>query len=283
MESNKTEAFSEEKRKPVYQDILIAEERVRNETQISFAKGFVKFEEIINLFFEMLYLKKYCSTDVCSAEYLFYTYSKDIYTEIPCSLRSCLLHLETGYYTEALGACRSFLEAFVKLKYFFNRKDSLSSYLKHGKDQRGKKIRIIDFFEKVSPKCYKKNYGFLCRFVHKDIFTGLPHFVARLNFYAKGGSGQVSFLPLPTFSRPLAEVVIKHLLALVFGYLNAAPHFLSYELIQADDFFLARYESLKRWLDNTIQTNKVDFPDSKEWSELMEEIAVEPKPIHATE
>jgi predicted transcriptional regulator of viral defense system len=272
-----------EKRKPTYQHILVAEERVQNETQIAFAKWFVKFEEIINLFFEMLYFKKYCTAEISSAEYSFFWYAKDIYTEIPCSLRSCSLLLETGYYTDALGSCRTLLEALVKLKYFFDRKNSISPYFKTEKDENGKKIRIINLFEKVAPKAYEKNYGFLCRFVHKGIFTGLPSLAARLNSRVKGGSGQEAFLPLPTFSRPLAEIVIKHLLALVSGYLNAAPFFLSYELAQSDSLFLARYENLKRWVTHAIQTNKADFPSSREWSELMEEIAQEPQSIHAND
>ena len=61
-----------EKRKPTYRHILVAEEQVQNETQIALAKWFVKFEEMIDLFFEMLYLKKYCTADVSSIEYSFY-------------------------------------------------------------------------------------------------------------------------------------------------------------------------------------------------------------------
>lgn len=266
-----------EKRKPSYQDILIAEKQVQNQTQITYAKWFVKLEEIVSLFFEMMYFKNYGTADITSPEYSFYWYAKDIYTEIPCNLRSCSLLLETGYYTDALGSCRTLMEALVKLKYFFNRKNSLSPYFHTERDELGKKIRIIDLFEKVTPKAYEKNYAFLCNFVHKGIFTSLPSLAARLNSREKGGSSREPFLPLPTFSKPLAEIVIKHLLALVAGYLNGAQHFLTYELIEIDSSFSTRYENLKRWVDNAIQTNKASFPSSREWSELMEEIAKEPQ------
>jgi hypothetical protein len=104
----------------------------------------------------------------------------------------------------------------------------------------------------------------------------LPGLVARLHSREKGRLSQEAFLPLPAFSRRLAENVIKHLLALISGYLNAAPHFLAYELTQSDSAFLTRYTDLKNWMNNAIQTNKKDFPASKEWSDLMEEIAADP-------
>ncbi|NNM44261.1 MAG: hypothetical protein HKM07_07970 [Chlamydiae bacterium] len=272
-----------EKRKPSYQDILIAEKRVQDETQITFVKWFEKFKEIINLFFEISYLKRNHSINVTSSEYSFYWYAKDIYTEIPCSLRSCSLHLETGYYTNALDSCRALLETLVKLKYFFNHKDSISPFFNTGKDEHGKKIKIKTFFEKATPIAYEKNYSFLCKFVHKDVFTSLPSLVSRLNSHVKKTSNQEAFLPLPTFSKSLAEIVIKHLLALISGYLNAVSHFFSYELTESDSAFLATYENLKKWVNNFIQANKVNFPNSKEWSELMEEIAEEPQPMRTNE
>lgn len=83
-------------------------------------------------------------------------------------------------------------------------------------------------------------------------------------------------LTVLNFCRHLAEIVIKHLLGLISGYLNAAPHFLTFE-IKMNKQVNERYEKLKNWVNLTIRTNKENFPYSKEWSELMEEVASEPK------
>jgi Family of unknown function (DUF5677) len=265
------------KRIPCHQDILINEIKVHDETKVAFAKWFTKFEELINIFFEIAYLKSYCNmTDISSNEYTFYWYAQDVYTEIPCALKSCSNHFENGYYTDALGCCRTMFETLAKLKYFYEDKDSMSQYFYTGKNAQGKKILIKDIFEKVTPNAYKKNYSFLCSFVHKGFSTCLPSLASRLNSQRSVAEKPASFLPVPTFNRHLAEIVIKHLLGLISGYLNAAPHFLTSE-ITMNTQVNERYEKLKNWANLTIQTNKENFPYSKEWSELMEEVASEPK------
>ena len=75
-----------ESRKPSYQDILIAECQVQDETRRAFAKCFIKFEETINVFFELLYFEKKSSVDESSLGYAFYCYAKDICIALPCSL-----------------------------------------------------------------------------------------------------------------------------------------------------------------------------------------------------
>jgi hypothetical protein len=267
------------KRKPCYQDLINAEKKVKEETEKIFALWFAKFEEIINVFFELLYTKRYCDViDIASPEYPFYHYADELYTELPCSLRSCFIDFQNGYYTDALGCCRSSLEAFVKLKYLFNRKDCTSDFLKTGKSKEGKTIRIIDTFEEIAPNSYKKNYKFLCSFVHKGAFTSLPSLATRLNSQLPLNEKQESFFSVPIFSRHLAEIVIKHLLALISGYLNNASHFLSDEL-NSDPLFFDKYQKLKKWVNLVILKNKESFPNSQEWSEFMEEIAAEPQEL----
>lgn len=87
--------------------------------------------------------------------------------------------------------------------------------------------------------------------------------------------------PIP-FNKHLAEIVIKHLLGIISGYLNAAPHFLTSE-ITANKEINQKYENLKSLVNFTIQANKGNFPNSKEWGELMEVLASEPQILKTSE
>lgn len=258
----------QKKRIPCLQDIIISEINVRNETREKYSKWFSTYEESVNLFFDMAYLKNYCSDlNEKSVDYEFHYYAQDIYTELPCALNACSNLFETGHYTDALKCCRTMLETLVKLKFFYKERTSLSPYLKAGKNISGKFIKIKKFFENSAPNAYEKNYDFLCRFVHKGFATCLPSLVSRLKLKANGCEKQLPFLPLPSFNQLLAEVVLKHLLFLVLGYLNTAPFFLSREILLNEEVKI-KYDKLKAFLENVIKENKLNFPNSAEWCQL---------------
>ncbi len=81
----------QKKRIPCLQDIIISEINVRNETRKKYSKWFSTYEESVNLFFEMAYLKNYCGDlNEKSVEYEFHYYAQDIYTEFPCALNALL-------------------------------------------------------------------------------------------------------------------------------------------------------------------------------------------------
>lgn len=254
------------KRKASFRDILIAETAVQEETYKTYEKWFGRFAQAIDVLLELCYYKCILPDDINSNEYLFIFRALDTYYEVPLSFRSVSVLMEKGYYHESLNCCRSILENLVKYKYLFDHKDHIIAYETDGKDSNGKKVTIRRAWEHVAGKdSQKTTYHFLSKFEHKNFGSSLP----RLNASMSSAS---TFSLLPTFNKTLAGVVINNLLFLVFGYINLAERFFPYEKPIAQANFFDNYSDIKEFLHQQIQKQKIDFPQSTAWCEIMQKI-----------
>ncbi len=255
-----------QKRHATYQDILLNENLVQQETYKTYGKWFIKLEQAIDILLKLCYYKCSLPEDQNSNEYRFIIFALDTYYEAPLSFRSCSALMEKGLYHDSLNCCRAILENLVKYKYLLDHKDLIILYENDGKDSSGQKITIKKAWEYVAGKDSQKNtYHFLSKFEHKNFGSSLPRLNASM-------SSTNTFSLVPIFNKNLAEVVIINLLFMIYGYINLADRFFPYENPITDSDFYNNYSDIKNFLFQQIQKKKIDFPQSKVWCEIMEKI-----------
>ncbi|PJD94557.1 MAG: hypothetical protein CK425_11295 [Parachlamydia sp.] len=259
-------------KKPCYADILEHEKAVITETYLAFEKELAEIANVINLFFEMLYLKRIGLNDESTPGYSFFFHAYEVYCQLPCDVRSLVVDFERGYYVEAFRKSRSLIETLMKLKYFLKDKESMSVYLNSLKDKKGGKITVKKFFDKIIPQAYDKYYRFVSRFTHNNYVLSPQRLASSLN----SGSNKVPYRPLPTYCKPLACSAIRFLFTALLGYLNAAPYFLSQELTDNSLPIFSRCQILKKYLENKIGIKDFSQENKDDLSEIFKEISAEP-------
>ena len=261
-QSNQKENVKNSLHKATYQDILRAEEFVQEETYRTYDPWFRKFEEIVDVNLQILYLKQ-IQSDIDSLESWFFLFAHNHYYQSVFSLRSCALLMEKGLYNDALNLLRSILENLIKTRYFMDNKDQIKQYEINGKDTDNKKLALKTMWEYVHPEAYRKIYGLLSKYEHKNIVTG-GHLLNESKLYS----------PYPIFHNIKAEVLINYLMFSAYAHLNLAPIFFEKEWKDADHELIKKHGEIIAWLEKQIEKQKKDFPNKAEWIAVMEAIAL---------
>ncbi len=248
------------KRFPDYNDMLNANLRIFEETHQKFGKGLKKYEEVINVLMKICY--RIVHVDKNSQHFIFHTYASYKYYELPISFRSVITLMEQGLYSDSFNLIRSLLENLVKLKYFHKYPESIENFEVNGKDSSGKRIRIVDMYTAIGAgEAYSVIYKHLSKFEHKSFGSE----TIQLNKLSQSNSNPDISL-IPVFSLQLAGALMNYLMYILYGYLNSAPTFFSY------DEKLVGGQSIKSWLQNLIVKHKEKFPEASALSETMNKI-----------